>query len=267
MNEHNSLPPTADSNQRWDQIADFWDQHTHSGNEFYHQIVAPVARRLLAPTAAHRILEIACSSGLFARELAETAESVLGTDVSPRFIELAKGRSAQFNNLRFSELDATEIEQIKALGSKKFNAAVCNMALMDLPEIEPLFAGLTHVLEKNSPLVATLLHPCFNNDDLNFFIESSIQNNQLVKKRGVKITHYLTPKTFEQIGIPGQTRPHYFFHRSLQRLLEPAFKNGWILDRFEELTLPTRSDTPEASLDRAGFPEIPAVLGLRFRSP
>jgi ubiquinone/menaquinone biosynthesis C-methylase UbiE len=255
----------SDSNERWEKIADFWDKHTHSGNEFYLKIVAPMATRLLQVKSTHRVLEIACSSGLYSRELAKTAEHVVGTDVSKRFIQLAKERSDEIKNLEFSVMDVTQIKQIKGLGEKKFNAAVCNMAIMDLPEIDPLFEGLRDILEKDSHFVVTLLHPCFNDSDLNFFIESGIQNNRLVTTKGIKISHYLSSKKFEQVGIAGQPTFHYFFHRPLQEILMPAFKNGWVLDALEEQTLPYEPESMNEPLSRQNFPEIPAVLGLRFK--
>jgi SAM-dependent methyltransferase len=256
---------SGDSNERWDKIADFWDSHTHSGNEFYHKMVAPMATRLLQVKPTLQILEIACSTGLFSRELAQTAKLVVGTDVSPRFIQLAKERSGEIQNLEFSVMDVTQIQQIKSLGEQRFNAAICNMALMDIPEIEPLFDGLSYTLEKNSHFVATLLHPCFNNSDLNFFMESSIQNNRLVTTKGIKISHYLSSKKFEQLGILGQPTPHYFFHRSLQEILKSAFKYGWVLDALEEQTLPYEPESIKEPLSRQNFPEIPAILGLRFK--
>jgi len=260
VNSHSS-----NSNDRWEELAEFWDAHTHSGNDFYHKIVAPIARELLQLKSSHRILEVACSSGLFSRELAQEVECVTATDVSQRFIQIAKERSNNIKNLTFSVLDATQASQIRNLGRNKFNGAVCNMALMDMPEIAPLFEGLSYVLERGSHFVVTLLHPCFNSPGLNFFMESSIKDNQIVTQKGMKVSHYLTSVTFEQFGILGQPTPHYFFHRSLQDILNPAFNHGWVLDGLKEQTLPYEPESAGAPLTRQNFPEIPAVLGLRFK--
>jgi 2-polyprenyl-3-methyl-5-hydroxy-6-metoxy-1,4-benzoquinol methylase len=255
----------CESNLRWEKIADFWDSHTQNGNEFYHQLVAPMALQLLQVQPHHEILEIACSSGLFSRELAKTAHSVLGIDVSSRFISLAKERSVDLINLDFRQLDATSLKDMEALGRERFNLSVCNMALMDISDITSIFRSLKTVLRKDSAFVATLLHPCFNSPDLNFFVEQSIRDNQVVKTQGLKISHYLSPIRFEQMGILGQPIPHFYFHRPLNELLRPAFQNGFVLDALEEVTLPPQNNRIGQLLDRSNFPEIPAVLGLRFR--
>jgi hypothetical protein len=80
-----------------------------------------------------------------------------------------------------------------------------------------------------------------------------------------KISHYLSSTKFEQLGILGQPTPHYFFHRPLQEILKPAFQHGWVLDGLEEQTLQYEAETKKESLSRQNFPEIPAILGFRFR--
>jgi hypothetical protein len=44
----------------------------------------------------------------------------------------------------------------------RFNKAVCTMAVMDMPEIGPLFTLLSRVLTAGGAFVFSVAHPCFH---------------------------------------------------------------------------------------------------------
>lgn len=177
----------------------------------------------------------------------------------------AVARSKNIENLEFQIIDVTKIEQMKTLGKQRFDGAVSNMALMDIEDIQGFFQGLSIILKPNARFTATLLHPSFHGEHLNFFLESTIKDNQLITEKGVKIHNYLSERTFEQIGIVGQPIPHFCFHRPLEKLVQPAFENGFVLEAVEEKTFPNTQEPNLNPLSRVNFPEIPAVMGLRFR--
>jgi hypothetical protein len=57
-----------DAVQRWDRNAAFCDdQMGVDGNSFFLTLTRPALERLLGEVAGHRVLEIACGNGLFAR--------------------------------------------------------------------------------------------------------------------------------------------------------------------------------------------------------
>jgi SAM-dependent methyltransferase len=51
------------------------------------------------------VLEVACGTGRVAIRLARTGAKVVGIDLSPRMLEVAKGNSAQISNIRWIEGD------------------------------------------------------------------------------------------------------------------------------------------------------------------
>jgi|LSQX01.2.fsa_nt_gb SAM-dependent methyltransferase len=77
-----------------------WDHNSH-----YH----PFLLRQL-PAQVGRALEVGCGTGQFARLLAERAEAVLGLDLSPEMIALARERSARLPNVEFLVADALSWE-------------------------------------------------------------------------------------------------------------------------------------------------------------
>lgn len=53
------------------------------------------------PEQCENALEIGCGTGAFARQLAERCKRVVGLDLSPEMIRVARARSRQFENLEF----------------------------------------------------------------------------------------------------------------------------------------------------------------------
>jgi len=237
------------------------------GNAFHRELVAPTAERLLALSPGERVLEIACGSGLFARRLVELGAEVLATDVSPVFLERAKERAGeQTDRIEFRTLDATDRDELTALGEGRFDAAVANMALMDLPEITPLFEALARLLRPGGRFVFTIMHPCFNTDGCTRLAEQSDDGERIVTTYAIKVTRYKGLRPTRGIGIRGQPVPQYYFHRTLADLLNPAFAAGLVLEGLEEPTFgePTEGE-PALSMRR--FREMPMVLAARLRRP
>ena len=249
----------------WDDNAAFWDNHVgEEGNVFARTLVYPTAERLLAPQPGWRVLEIACANGNFARRIAPQVAHVLATDVSPQMIEIARARTPETTtNVEFRALDAADPDALAALGDQRFDAAVCNMAIMDMPAIEPLLAALRRLLRPGGAFVFTTMHPCFNSGAITRMVEMSDDGGELRNIYSIKSSHYHTPKHFLGLAAAGQPRPQYYFHRSFSDLFAPCFANGFLLDALEEPVFP-QGDAQRA-LSLSNFAELPPVLAARFR--
>jgi 2-polyprenyl-3-methyl-5-hydroxy-6-metoxy-1,4-benzoquinol methylase len=120
--------------------ASFWDKMMGEGNAFQRILVGPATERLLEVRQGETVLDVACGNGLFSRRLAELGASVVATDFSETFVELARARTQRAgygDAVEYLVADATDEERMLALGEERFDAAVCNMALMDMPVIDP----------------------------------------------------------------------------------------------------------------------------------
>lgn len=260
----------AESNAIWEGNAVFWDGRMGEGNAFHRELVAPAAVRLLALTMSERVLDIACGNGQFSRELAGLGATVVASDVSPSFIERARSRTAELPpevaaRVSYQVADATDEAALVALGEDGlFDAAVSNMALMDIPDIAPLFRAVARLLRPAGRFVATLQHPCFNSNGMRFSLEEEDQAGELIVTRAAKIVRYLHLPPGRGLGMIGQPAPHWYFHRPLHTLLAPAFAAGLVLDGLEEPAFPDASQAKRA-FDWDNFPEIPPVLAVRFR--
>lgn len=246
----------------WDGNAEFWDDYMgDQGNDFHRELVAPSAERLLAVRPGETVLEIACGAGLFARRLAELGALVTATDFSAKFLERAKARTREYSeSVELRRVDATSEADLLSLGEKRFDAAVSNMALMDMAEIEPLFSALPRLLKPGGRFVFTIMHPCFNNSSCVKVVEEEDRGGEIVVTRSVKISRYKTPRTVKGVGIRGQPAPQLYFERPIFALLAAAFAAGFVLDGLEEPTFPAPHQV------RRRHPNRRLRQGLGFRS-
>jgi SAM-dependent methyltransferase len=253
--------------QIWDRKAAFWDSLMGAeGNAFYRTVVRPAQNRLLALQWTEVVLDVACGNGLVARELSRVASRVIACDVSAEMIARARARSIVdgITNVDYAVVDATDERALRALGGGKFDAAVCSMALMDIPEIEPLFRALRVLLTPAGRFVFTLMHPCFNQRGAQMVEELDEHEGRPAPRFSIKVNEYLDVPVRRGMGARGEPEPHYYFHRTLSRLLGAAFAAGFVLDALEEPAFPPREPSGQA-FDWDNYSQIPPVLAGRLR--
>jgi len=78
------------------------DDEGWTANNHYHSFLL---KHL--PQNCEHALEIGCGTGAFARQLAERCRRVVGLDLSPEMIRIARERSRHLENLEFQLADAT----------------------------------------------------------------------------------------------------------------------------------------------------------------
>jgi len=175
-------------------------------------------------------------------------------------IAIAAGHPGPLN-IDYRVVDATDREALLGLGAGAFDGALCNMALMDMAEIEPLMTALAVLLKPGGRFVFSVLHPCFNNPATVQMGELEDRNGAIVTTYSVKTARYKTPFTQVGLAMHGQPVPHPYFHRPLSLLLAPALSAGLVLDGFEEQAFPPDNSGGATPLSWNGrFSEIPAAL-------
>lgn len=260
----------------WGRIATFWDAQLRSQPDVF-----PTAE-LVDIGAGTRVLDLGCGNGRFARYAASLGASVAAVDVSPIFIEIAKGYDT--DGIDYRVIDSTDEQALLSLGARAFDVVVANMVLMNLVSLKPLARALSRLLEPGGMFVASLPHPCFpwvftvDADDTARWRHGVLRMFALIGRvarrlpkglthrlatvvvpvlRGIRRRGYLTSVP-RMMSAPGQPTPHYNFHRPLQELFRPFFAAGFTLDA---LTEPAEGMTVACPVDR----EIPNVLVFRLR--
>lgn len=270
-NTSQPLDLNAETRKIWDQNASFWDERMGDGNDFQRLLVAPASERLLDLQSGETVLEIACGNGVFARHLARLGVHVVATDFSTQMLEHARARSsASDDRITYRPLDATNEEQIVALGKQRFDAAVCNMAIMDMAEIDPLMRGIRQVVKPGGRFVFSLCHPCFNNTGSIHCAEEADVNGNIITTYSVKTTTYLHSGPTQGVAMKGQPATQYYFDRPLHVLFDACFRAGLVLDGLEEpaFNYPHDGSKPgDLIVSWVYLKEIPPVLVARLRIP
>jgi len=136
------------------------------------------------------ILEIGCGAGYFTKELARSGADIVGIDVSPELLEIAKANCLT-SNVRYEIQDACALTYSNAT----FDSVVGSSILHHL-EIEPALQEISRVLKPGGTI---------------YFTEPNMLNPQIAIQKNVAwIKRWLG-------DTPDETA---FFRRPLRRLLE-----------------------------------------------
>jgi 2-polyprenyl-3-methyl-5-hydroxy-6-metoxy-1,4-benzoquinol methylase len=266
-NEKEDRALVSEVREIWDRNAAFWNKSMGEGNRFHRLLVAPMMESLLAVRRDQRILDLACGQGYFSMRLIELGATVVALDISRGMLELAEKRLKDFSHrIRFAAVDVTDRAALADLAhSGPFDKVVANMALMDVPYLEPMAEVLPTLITPWASFVISVLHPCFNmNLGCRLGAEEEDRDGTITLERYVRVSRYITPYAVKYTGIIGQPAPHYYFHRPLVELLRPFLSNGWVLDGLQESSFP--SAEPNARLfSWEHYQEIPPVLAFRLR--
>jgi SAM-dependent methyltransferase len=251
----------------WDAKAEHWDSQMGEGNQFQRVLVGPSSERLLAIQPGETILDLACGNGVFSRRLAALGALVVATDFSQRFLDLARSRPSEHaDRIEYRQVDATDESALLALGERRFDAVVCNMALMDMPTIEPLLRALPRLLKPTGRFGFTVPHPAFNvPTGSQLVLEETDRNGRLEEVYAVKLFGYVDVPPARGVGMIGEPEAHYYFHRPLHVLLGACFAAGFVLDGLEEPHFGPDDTSRRRPLGWGNFKQIPPVLAARLR--
>ena len=152
---------------------------------------------------------------------------------------------------------------LHALGDHAFDAVVCNMAIMDMPDIDPMAAATPALLAPEGRFVLSTTHPAFNTGDSTRVVEQSEDASGVIRRYSVKVSRYHTPRTSKGVALEGQPITQWYFDRSIAELFSAFFQHGLVIDGLEEPVLDKDGVDPRD--ERMIFTELPGVLVARLR--
>lgn len=248
-----------ESRKRWDQNAAHWDARMgETNNRFHNELVRPATEALLDVKQGERVLDIACGNGNFSRRLCALGAKVIAFDYSAELIKHARNRSGE-SDITYHVLDATDEQALLEFGPGTFDAAVANMALMDMAEITPLGRALSQLIVPGGRFVFSIMHPCFQPPGLVKVTETEDVEGRATVRHMVKLSRYITPELYEGQALSDQPVHQFYFHRPLDSVMSAFFRFQFVLDGVKE---PTFAKTASA---RWEWGDIPPAIVFRFR--
>jgi SAM-dependent methyltransferase len=244
-------------------VARWYSSYIESPDTYQNQVVFPGVLRLLAPRPGATYLDIACGEGALAQRLAAAGARVVGLDAAPALVERARRR-----NIRGAEFLIGDARRFPdAFRARRFDGAVCVLAIQNIKELAAVFGEAAKVLSSGAPLVVVLNHPAFRIPRQS---EWGWDENKKTLFR--RLDRYLTPLDVPILMNPGQPgrRPitTMSYHRPLQEYFAALAGAGFAVDGLEEWVSHHESAPGKrAKAENRARLEFPLFLALRARKP
>jgi SAM-dependent methyltransferase len=140
----------------WEPQAAAWAALTRSGWNPYERWLPPFLE--LVPAPGRRTLDVGCGEGTVARALTALGHAVVGLDVSPRLVALARDAVP---DAEFVAGDATALP----FEDGAFDLVLAVNVLMNVEDLDAGVAEAARVLGPGGRLCVSIVHPVFSAGD------------------------------------------------------------------------------------------------------
>jgi ubiquinone/menaquinone biosynthesis C-methylase UbiE len=227
----------------YDAIAPWYDRMVRSnslaGDEMLRRLLD-----MIGPVRGQRVCDLACGQGYVARALAQQGAQVTGVDLSSELIAIARRDEASAPlGITYLVDDATTLT---TLAAESFDGVVCNLALMDIPDLEAAFRSVWRFLRPAGWFVFAITHPCFAAPHAEWrTAPDGAISREIFTYFSEGFWRSTDPK-----GVRGQVGA---YHRTLTTYINTLIQTGFALERIDE---------PQAtgSMPAPGYQVIPPWL-------
>jgi SAM-dependent methyltransferase len=196
------------------------------------------------------VLDVACGQGIATRALAAAGGAVTGTDVTLPLLAAAEAHEAEEPlGIEYVHADAQTLEPF---ADGAFDVVTCQLALMDIPDLDATARSVQRVLRPGGVFVAVLAHPCFLAPHAATVPGPDGRDGRLV-------VDYLD-EVFWRSTHPGGVRRAGAYHRTLSTYLNALVRYGFVLEATLE---PSASGT--YAQDHPVYTRVPVFFAFRAR--
>lgn len=209
----------------WGKVASWYNNLIEKDeNSYQRKLILPNLIRLLETKKGEVIVDLACGQGFFAREVAKLDAKVIGVDISPELINIAKQDKTV-------EYHVSPAHKLDFLQSENVDKVVIILSLQNIENANDVIKEASRILKPKGKLLIVLNHPAFRIPK-----ESSWGWDEAKKVQYRRLNSYLS-ESKEQIQMHPGEKPWektISFHRPLQFYFKALSKNGFLVLRLEE---------------------------------
>ena len=252
----------------WGGVASWYDEMLKDKDSYQNKVILPnllrilfgVDSRLHGNDGRHvlqkdqTVLDLACGQGFFARAFTDAGAKVIGADISPELIALAKQHVPQ------AEFHVTPADKLPFLKNASVDAITIILSIQNMDNVHGVFKECTRVLKPSGRLLLVLNHPAFRIPK-----QSSWGFDEKEKIMYRRLDEYLSESKVKIQMHPGQnpSEQTLSFHRPLQFYFKSLGKKGLAVTRLEEWNSPKHSEPgPRAKPENRARQEFPLFLFL-----
>lgn len=222
----------------YDPFAEWYDDWLGDGASLGGDPFALPLLELVGPVAGQRICDLACGQGRVSRHLADQGATVVGIDASSKMLDIA----STYPKPASITYRCDDAHTLATCGDAEFDGVLCNMALMDIADLDATFTSAARVLRPGGWLGFSVFHPCFNTPLSADIVDDTGRSHRTV-------TGYFTEgywRSDQRYGPPGKIGA---YHRTLATFLNGLTRAGFDLAKVIEIPAMT-----------ASWREVPPVL-------
>jgi ubiquinone/menaquinone biosynthesis C-methylase UbiE len=233
----------------YDRIATWYDESVRNGS-LIHDLVVPVMLDMMGNIEGKYICDLACGQGIISRLLVSKGAKVTGIDISEKLLELAHGyEETDPLGIRYIQGDVQNLPNIE---DASFDGVLCNMSLMDIPDLSKTFNTVARILRPGGWFLASITHPCYQTPNSHWVNENGTISRAVSSYYNERFWYSNNPS-----GVRGQVGS---YHRTLSTYLNTMTEAGLALERLSE---------PQATGKLAqrvpGYREVAAALIIKGR--
>ena len=217
----------------------------------------PAVLKMLGKITGKRVVDLGCGDGYYSRIIARRGAKVTAVDFSDDSISLAK-RAEEKERLGIA-YHKSDIAHMPFLGSEFFDIALAELVFSTIPtqrKYAQVVKEVKRILMPGGIIVVTKGHPVnfFRPHKSRFYETSNQRKNYFdsLARQDVKM------------NIVGRTTRFTDYHRTLEDLLWPWLKNGFVVDGIGE-PKPTKSSAEKYPEHLADGLVAPFYIVFRFR--
>ncbi len=251
-------PRTTDpKNTSWGNVAPWYDEVIQDPESYQKQVILPHLLRLMALTSREPVLDLACGSGFFVHQFMKTGADVMGIDVAPELIAIAKRHAIHGEQFLVAPSDNLPVTD------QKFKKVSIILSLQNIQNLEGTLLECQRVLAPGGSLYLVLNHPAFRIPRSSSW---GFDEKEQVQYR--RVDQYMSESRTEIDMHPGKKPQEttLSFHRPLQVYMKALRKCGFAVTGLEEWISHKKSEHgPRAKAEDTARKEIPLFLFLEAR--